>query len=119
MKPMNKPLSNFLALASMLAALFVSPGAWSQSTGQQRTSAAAPSAGATWTQGEVKKIDKAAGKITFKHGDIINLGMPGMTMTFTAKDAHLLDKVKVGDQVKFVAGMSGNQYIVTAIEPQP
>ncbi|MEK7492851.1 MAG: copper-binding protein, partial [Pseudomonadota bacterium] len=29
---------------------------------------------------EVRKVDPAAGKITLKHGPIMNLGMPPMTM---------------------------------------
>jgi Cu(I)/Ag(I) efflux system protein CusF len=34
-------------------------------------------------QGEVRKIDEAAGKVTLKHGPIRNLGMDvGMTMVF-------------------------------------
>lgn len=53
--------------------------------------------------GEVKKIDKDAGKITLKHGDLKHLDMPGMTMVFTVKDKSLLDKVQPGDKVKFHA----------------
>ena len=51
---------------------------------------------ASMTEGEVRKIDKEARKITLKHGDIKNLDMPGMTMVFQVKDAALLDKVKAG-----------------------
>ena len=46
---------------------------------------------ALMTEGEVRKIDKEAKKITLKHGDIKNLDMPGMTMVFQVKDAALLD----------------------------
>ncbi|MHB9119801.1 MAG: copper-binding protein [Burkholderiales bacterium] len=53
--------------------------------------------------GEVKKIDKAAGKITIKHGPLENLGMPGMTMVFRVKEPVALDRVKIGDQIKFEA----------------
>ena len=35
---------------------------------------------------EVRKIDKDAGKITLKHGEIRNLDMPPMTMVFQVKD---------------------------------
>jgi len=55
------------------------------------------------TYGEVRKIDKEAGKITLKHGKIENLDMPGMTMAFQVKSKSLLDDVKVGDKVKFKA----------------
>lgn len=71
-----------------------------------------------FSEGEVRKVDKSAGKVTLKHGEIRNLDMPPMTMVFTAKDPALLDKVKVGDKVKFTADKDGGTYIVTAIEPQ-
>lgn len=80
--------------------------------------AAAWAQAATLTQGEVRKVDKSAGKITLQHGEIKNLDMPPMTMVFTAKDPALLDKVKAGDKVTFAAEKDGGQYVVTAIEPQ-
>ncbi|MDY7579072.1 copper-binding protein [Herbaspirillum sp. RTI4] len=72
---------------------------------------------ADMTDGEVKKIDKDAGKITLRHGDIKNLDMPGMTMVFTAKDKSLLDKVKPGDKVKFRAIIDNGKLTVTDLEP--
>jgi Cu(I)/Ag(I) efflux system protein CusF len=65
------------------------------------------------SDGEVRKIDKSAGKITLKHGEIKNLDMPGMTMVFQVKDPALLDKVKEGDKVKFKAAKEGSSYVVT------
>ena len=64
----------------------------------------------------VRKIDKDTGKVTLKHGEIRNLDMPGMTMVFQVKEATLLDKVKVGDKVKFRAAKTGGGFMVTAIE---
>lgn len=69
------------------------------------------------TDGEVRKVDKDAGRLTLKHGEIRNLDMPGMTMVFQVKEPALLDKVKVGDKVKFRAENAGSSYVVTAIEP--
>lgn len=63
---------------------------------------AAP-ATAELTDGEVKKIDKEAGKITLRHGEIKNLGMAAMTMVLRVKDAAMLDQVKVGDKIRFAA----------------
>ena len=63
---------------------------------------AAP-ATAELTDGEVKKIDKEAGKITLRHGEIKNLNMAAMTMVLRVKDAAMLDQVKVGDKVRFAA----------------
>ncbi len=55
------------------------------------------------TDGEVKKIDKEAGKITLRHGELKNLNMSPMTMVFRVKDPAMLDQVKAGDKVKFAA----------------
>ena len=93
---MIKRISAFVLTTALAAA------AWAQAT----------------TEAEVRKVDKSAGKITLKHGEIKNLDMPPMTMVFTAKDAALLDKVKAGDKVMFSAEKQGAQYVVTAIEPQ-
>ena len=70
------------------------------------------------TDGEVRKIDKAAGKITIKHGEIKNLDMPPMQMVFRAQPPALLDKVQVGDKVRFHAEKVGGTYTITAIEAQ-
>jgi Cu(I)/Ag(I) efflux system periplasmic protein CusF len=76
--------------------------------------AQAPSA--PLADGEVRKIDKDAGKITLKHGPIKSLDMPPMTMVFQVRDRALLDKVKAGDKVKFATEEKAGAYIVTAIE---
>jgi Cu/Ag efflux protein CusF len=71
------------------------------------------------SDGEVRKIDKETGKITIKHGPIKHLDMPPMSMVFTAKDKALLDKVKVGDKIRFMAADEGGKMIVTDIQPAP
>lgn len=58
---------------------------------------------AAMTEGEVKKIDKTAGKITIKHGYLPRLDMAPMTMVFRVADAKMLDVVKTGDKIKFDA----------------
>lgn len=68
------------------------------------------------TEGEVRKVDKAAKKVTLKHGPIKNLDMPAMTMVFQVKDPTMLDKVKAGDKVLFSADKVGGTYTVTRIE---
>jgi len=81
--------------------------------------AAAALAGAAsdLTDGEVRKVDKGAAKLTIKHGEIKNLDMPPMTMVFQVQDAALLDKVKAGDKVRFEAQKLGGAFTVTRIEP--
>lgn len=73
-------------------------------------------AAATMSDGEVKKVDKSAGKITIKHGPIENLGMPNMTMVFRVKDPAMLDQVKAGDKIKFVAEKAKGALTVTKME---
>ena len=68
--------------------------------------------------GEVRKIDKRAGKITLRHSEIKSLNMPAMTMAFTVKDKATLDQVKMGDKVKFEAIRVGEKLVVTEIQPQ-
>ncbi len=74
---------------------------------------------ATTTAAEVLKVDKAAGKLTLKHGEIKNLDMPAMTMGFRVRDPKMLDDVAVGDRVRFVAERIDGQYVVTALSKAP
>jgi len=66
--------------------------------------------------GEIRKVDKDAKKITIKHGPIQNLDMPPMTMVFQVRDLAMLDQVKAGDKVKFDAEKLGGAYTLTKIE---
>jgi Cu/Ag efflux protein CusF len=68
-------------------------------------------------QGEVRKIDEAAGKITLRHGPIKSLGMDeAMTMVFRVKDPAMLKQVKVGDKVQFEAEEASSGYTVTKMQ---
>ena len=68
------------------------------------------------TPGEIRKIDKATQKITIKHGEIKNLGMPPMTMVFQVKDLGALETLNVGDLVRFTAEKStSGGYVLTSI----
>ncbi len=68
------------------------------------------------SEGEVRKVDKATGKLTIKHGPLENLGMPAMTMIFRVKDAAMLEQVKPGDRIKFLAEKADGAITVTKIE---
>jgi Cu/Ag efflux protein CusF len=68
------------------------------------------------SEGEIRKVDKGARKITIKHGPLTNLDMPAMTMVFRAKDPSMLDQVKPGDKVNFVADKVGGQFTIMKIE---
>lgn len=76
-----------------------------------------PATSAAFTDGEVRKVDKEAKKITIKHGEIKNLEMPPMTMVFAVKDNTLLSKVKAGDKIQFKAVDEGGKLTVVAVEP--
>jgi Cu(I)/Ag(I) efflux system protein CusF len=81
--------------------------------------AAAPIASAAeppLADGEVRKIDAGANKITLKHGPIKNLDMDGMTMVFRIKDAGLLKGLKVGDKVRFTAERVEGAITITRLE---
>jgi len=68
--------------------------------------------------GTVKKVDKAAGKVTLAHGPLTNLGMSmGMTMAFRVKDAAWLDQMKEGDKIRFLADNANGVYTVVKYEP--
>lgn len=117
-----------LKLVAIVSAVLLSPlapsTAWASGDhkGGHADHAAKPAAAkiasdaASMSDGEVRKIDKDAKKITLKHGEIKNLEMPAMTMVFQVKDTALLDKVKVGDKVKFKAEKVSAGYAVSEIE---
>ena len=66
------------------------------------------------SDGVIKKIDAAKGKVSIAHGEIANLKMPPMTMTFTAKDPAMLKGFKEGDKVRFrAAEVKGNLTVVS------
>lgn len=71
------------------------------------------------TDGEVRKIDLEAGKVTLKHADIKSLDMPAMTMVFVVKDKALLEKLKTGEKVRFKVVNDGGKFTVTDIQPAP
>ena len=87
-----------LALASV-----VSTPSLAASDHGNHGSMAAP-ASTAMADGVVKKIDKAAGKVTLAHGPLANLGMTTpMTMVFRVKDSAWLDQMKEGDKIRFMA----------------
>jgi Cu/Ag efflux protein CusF len=68
------------------------------------------------SSGQIVKIDKEAAKLTIKHGPLVNLKMPGMTMAFKVKNPEMLDQVAAGDKVRFVAENVQSALTVTALE---
>jgi len=75
-----------------------------------------PGMNMSMADGVVRRIDVSNGKITLKHGPIASIDMPPMTMVYLVRPPALLNKVKVGDKVKFQAEEVNGNYIVTALE---
>lgn len=81
-----------------------------------QTPSANPAA-SSLSSGVVTKVDKDAGTMTIKHGPLVNLNMPGMTMAFKVKEPSMLGKVKPGDKINFTADMVNGALTVTKLEP--
>ena len=73
-------------------------------------------AAAPMSEGEVRKVDKSAGKVTIKHGPLANLDMPSMTMVFRVKDPAMLEQIKEGDKIKFNADRVDGALVVTEMQ---
>jgi Cu/Ag efflux protein CusF len=115
---MMKQTSRLLAAAVLAASALVPLSALAQAQAATPSAAPSPTAqAASLTDGEVRRIDKDAGKLTIKHGEIKHLDMPGMTMVFVAKDKALLDTVKVGDKIRFMVIEENGKLVVTEIQP--
>ncbi len=76
-----------VALAALAPAITIAATDRKDSQDQQPASTTA----APMADGEIKKVDKDAAKITIKHGEIKSLDMPPMTMVFQVKDTSLMD----------------------------
>ena len=74
---------------------------------------------AVWAQvdGEVKKVDLEAGKVSLKHGEIKNLDIPAMPqMSYRVSDPSWLKSLQVGDKVSFSAQKVNGQFTITALQ---
>ena len=71
------------------------------------------------TEGTVRKLDVPNGKITLRHGPIVNLDMPPMTMVFRVQPPELMNGIKAGDTVKFRVESINGTYTVTHTNGKP
>jgi Cu/Ag efflux protein CusF len=71
---------------------------------------------AEFTKGTVKKVDAKAKKVTLIHEELKSLEMPAMTMVFRVKDAAMLEKLKEGASIEFVAERVEGKLTVTEIK---
>lgn len=78
---------------------------------------------AAWAQGtpiegEVRKVDKSAGKVTIRHGPIPQFDMGAMTMVFRVQDPAILERLQAGDRIRFVPEKVGGAFTVMSVEPE-
>jgi Cu/Ag efflux protein CusF len=66
-------------------------------------------------QGVVKKVDKASGKVSVAH-EAQKGGMPAMTMMYKIKDTAVLEKLQVGQKIRFAADPADSSILVR-VEP--
>ena len=115
---------NKLLLVLVMVAVGATTAAYAQSTAsaekpshdqgtRQAAAAAAPQ-----TDGEIRKVDVAAQKITVRHGPIENLGMSAMTMVFRVRDLSFLSQVKPGDKVKMRVESINGALTIVDLQPQ-
>ncbi len=74
---------------------------------------------APMADGEVRRIDKEQGKVTLRHGPIPSLDMGAMSMVFRVKDPVMLDRMTVGQKIRFEAAKVDGQLTVLRYEPMP
>lgn len=70
-------------------------------------------------EGEVRRIDKEQNKVTLRHGPIPSLDMGPMSMVFRVKDSAMLEKLAVGQKIRFEAAKIGGELTVVRFELAP
>lgn len=68
------------------------------------------------SNGEITRWDPRTLKVTIRHGEIKNLGMPPMTMVFRVNDASMLAPFQPGDKVLFRVEQQSGGYFITRME---
>ena len=109
---------NALVIAMLLlgAGLAFQAGADNGKKQPGKTGAKATAASAAWTEGEVARVEKAAGTVTIKHGAMPKFDMPPMTMPYKVKDQAVLDHLKPGDRIRFDVDAVGGVFTVLRLE---
>ena len=76
---------------------------------------AAEQARADLTAGEVRRVDKATGRVTIRYERIVKLNMPPMTMVFRVADKGMLETLQPGDRILFRAEENNGALTLTEI----
>lgn len=112
-----------LAVRLALAAALIPAWACAQATahdhaahGAQSAETAPAAATQDLSEGEVTRWDARTSKVTLRHGELKNLGMPPMTMVFQLRVAAPEPALKAGDKVRFRAEQDQGAFVVTQLE---
>ncbi len=92
------------------------PGHQGNERAGSATRRAGSPSGVPRSEGTIKELDRAAGKVTIAHGPLTNLDMPRMTMVFRVRDSAMLERIKPGDRIRFTADRTDGAFTVTQIE---
>lgn len=112
-----------LAVRLALAAALIPAWACAQATahdhaahGAQSAETAPAAVSQDLSEGEVTRWDARTSKVTLRHGELKNLGMPPMTMVFQLRVAAPEPALKAGDKVRFRAEQDQGAFVVTQLE---
>lgn len=106
-------------LFAILAAGLAGALAWADSGHVHTHGAGGPTQANVSTalaDGEVRRVDRAQGRLTLRHGPIESLNMPPMTMVFWVQDPAWLEGLQPGDNIRFQAERINGAYTVTRLE---
>lgn len=105
-------------ISAALLGLALALPAQAQTTAPHSHGAPAAKASASEVyEGQVKRVSKDTGRVTLAHGPLKAFNMPPMTMAFPVRDAKQLTALKEGDKVRFALEQSGDNLVITRIEP--
>lgn len=112
-----------LAVRLALAAALIPAWAGAQATahdhaahGAQSAETAPAAVSQDLSEGEVTRWDARTSKVTLRHGELKNLGIPPMTMVFQLRVAAPEPALKAGDKVRFRAEQDQGAFVVTQLE---
>ena len=71
------------------------------------------------SEGEITRWDPRTLKVTLRHREIKNLGMPPMTMVFRVPDAGMVGGLQPGAKVLFRAEQVNGAYVLTRLQATP
>ncbi len=108
-----------LAFIALLHAGISSHVAAQTNHGRHRVAAATQVAATAETpliEGVVKKVNKYTGRVTLFHGPLPN-GMPAQTQAYGVKSEDWLDKMKVGERIRFAVDPAQGGKTLLRFEP--